>query len=173
MDAVSVESINLLLSFSDKLRRLQDQFRYGVDKILSDTNIIINDARMKYHDFCHVVDEAQVGVDNCKEEVERVKDEMDYLRNYREDYDPDDYHYQMDSLRDELNDAKSALSDARDALSEARDKRDESQRLYNDIRFWCERLRLINDSTIDSDFDNCRKFIEKYGNYLVDAMKGM
>ena len=173
MDAVSVESINLLLSFNEKLRKLQDQFRYGVEKILSATNIIINDARIKYQEFSRAVDEAQREVDDCRDEVERVNDEMDYLRSSREDYSPDEFRDEMDSLRDEYNEAKSALADARDILLEANDKKNESQQLYNDIRFWCEKLQGINDKTIDVEFDNCRKFIDAYGNYLVGIMKSM
>lgn len=173
MNAVSVESVNLLLAFSKSLQKLQDRFHYGVECLQSDTGIIINNAWLKYNELCRKCDDAQKEVDNCQEEVDRLDDEIDYLRSCRDDYDPDDYHYEMDSLSDELDDAESALSDARDELDRARDKKDESQSIYYDIRYWCEQLCCANESIIDNDFDNCRKFIEKYGSYLVDALKNV
>lgn len=173
MNEVSVESVNRLLSFSDKLRDIQSKFVYGADKVRSDINIIVSNATLKLDEITQLCVDAKYEVDRCREELGRIKDEMEYLRSIREDYVPDDYRNEMDALRDDYDNAKSDLSYAREEYDICKDKKNEVLNLYNDIRFWCSKLESLSTSIVECEFQNCRSFVEKYGNYLVDVLKNV
>ena len=173
MNELSVESVNKLLAFSDRLRDIQNKFVYGAEKVRSDIHIIVSSTSLKLDEVTQLCVDAKYEVDRCREELERIKDEMEYLRSVREDYDLNDYRCEMDALRDDYDNAKSDLADARDEYERCKDKKREVQNLYNDIRFWCSKLESLPTSIVESEFQNCKSFIEKYGNYLVDFLKNV
>lgn len=173
MNEVSVESVDRLLAFSDKLRDIQNKFVYGAGKVRSDINIIVSNASLKLDEVTQLCVDAKHEVDRCREELGRIKDEMEYLRSVREDYDSDDYRYEMNALRDDYDNAKSDLSYAREEYENCKDKKSEALRLYNDIRFWCSKIESLSTGMVECEFQNCRSFVEKYGNYLVDVLKNV
>lgn len=173
MNEVSVENVNRLLAFSDKLRDIQNKFVYGADKVRSDINIIISIASLKLDEVTQLCVDAKDEVDRCREELGRIKDEMGYLKSAREDYAPDDYLYEMEALRNDYDNAKSDLSYAREEYEDCKDKKYEVLNLYNDIRFWCSKIESLSTGMVECEFQNCRSFVEKYGNYLMDVLKNV
>ena len=173
MNAVSVKSIEALLSSTSKIRSLLDRFGMSFSNVKADVLQVYMESQATYESICRQYEDAGNEVERCKDEVERIKDEIDYLRDCRDDYEDDDFHYELDSLRDDLQDARSELNDARKDMERLEQKRDRAQVLYNDIRRLGENIQFMSDSIINNSFENCRSFIERYGSYLRDVKNSM
>ena len=170
MDAVSVENINLLLAFSGRLKSIQGKFRNGIEKMKSNAAIAISNASIKYDEIRHETEEAHEEVEYWQSEIERLDDEIESEKSYTEE---DGFTDAPIELYEDLDDAKNKLADAKDNWEKAKDKEAKAKQLYGDIRMWGDRLRSLDTCIIDSEFERCGNFVNKYGSYLLDAVSNV